>query len=170
MNNEVLFSEQQRFRQWWYWAVLIGVNALFLFGVFQQIVVGQQFGDNPMSDSGLIISTVLMIFTTFLLLSFRLDTQIKTDGVYVRFFPFHIKFKHYVWESLEKSYVRQYAAIAEYGGWGLRFGFGRTGTAYNISGNKGLQLEFKTGKRLLIGTNKAAELTEILREVGQLKE
>jgi hypothetical protein len=70
---------------------------------------------------------------------------------------------------LTKSYVRQYSPIAEYGGWGLRLGLFGKGQAYNVSGDKGLQLEFTTGQRLLIGTNKPEELNTVLLSIGQLK-
>lgn len=170
MDNEILFTERQRFRQWWLWFILLGINGLFLFGVIKQVVGGEPYGDKPMSNTGLIITTALTVFLTFLFVSFRLETIIRKDGIYVRFFPFHLKFRHYAWETLTKCYVRQYAPIAEYGGWGLRYGFMGKGKALNVSGNKGLQLEFTDNKKLLIGTNKPDELTEILKKLGQLKQ
>jgi len=169
MNREILFRERQKFRQWWLWLILLGINGLFLFGVFRQIIGGQKFGDKPLSDTELIIATIFAIILTLLFTSFRLETIIKNDGNYVRFFPMHLKFKHYSWERLTKSYIRQYSAISEYGGWGLRFGIFGKGTAYNVSGNSGLQLEFIDNKKLLIGTNKPDELTEALDRIGQLK-
>lgn len=170
MANETLFTERQRFKQWWLWLILLGINGLFLFGVFRQVIGGQQFGDKPMSNIGLLITAVLTIFLTILFLNFRLDTLIKKDGIYVRFFPFHLKFKYYAWEKLTKSFVRQYSPIAEYGGWGLRYGFLGKGKAFNVSGDKGLQLEFIDNKKLLIGTSKPGELTEVLKRIGQLKQ
>lgn len=167
MDNEILFSESQKFKQWWLWIILLGINGLFLYGVYKQVALGQQFGDNPMSNTGLLITVGLTLFFTVVFATFRLDTIIKKDGVYVRFFPLHIAFKHYPWNTLAKLYVRQYAAITEYGGWGLRLGLFGKGTAYNVSGNKGLQLEFKDNKKLLIGTNKPDEITEILNKIGQ---
>lgn len=169
MNEEILFTERQRFKQWWLWLILLGVNGLFLFGVFKQVIGGQQFGDKPMSNKELLIVTGLTIVSTILFANFRLDTVIKKDGIYVRFFPFHLQFKNYRWEKLTKSFVRQYSPISEYGGWGLRFGLFGKGTAYNISGDKGLELEFTNNKKLLIGTNKPEELTETLKKIGQLK-
>jgi hypothetical protein len=71
---------------------------------------------------------------------------------------------------LTKSYIRQYSAIKEYGGWGLRIGLLGKGTAYNVSGDKGLQLEFTTNKKILIGTNRADEITVTLNKIGQLKQ
>lgn len=116
MDNEVLFAEKQRFKQWWLWLILLGINGLFLFGVYKQVIGGQQFGDNPMSNTGLLIATGLTIALTLLFVSFRLDTIIKKDGIYVRFFPFHLKFKYYPWNTLTKSFVRQYSPLTEYGG------------------------------------------------------
>lgn len=170
MANETLFTERQRFKQWWLWLILLGINGLFLFGVFRQVIGGQQFGDKQMSNIGLLITTGLTILLTILFLNFRLDTLIKKDGIYVRFFPFHLKFKYYAWEKLKKSFVRQYSPIAEYGGWGLRYGFLGKGKAFNVSGDKGLQLEFMDNKKLLIGTSKPDELTEVLKRIGQLKQ
>lgn len=170
MDNEILFTESQRFKQWWLWMILLGINGLFLFGVYQQVIGGQQFGDKPMSDTELLIITGLTLLLAFLFINFRLDTIIKRDGIYVRFFPFHMTFKHYNWNNLTKSFVRQYSAISEYGGWGLRFGLFGKGKAYNVSGNKGLQLEFNNNKKLLIGTTKPDELTKILNKIGQLKQ
>lgn len=170
MSNEVLFSERQKFKQWWLWLILLALNGWFLFGVFKQVIGGQQFGDKPMSNTGLLTATVLNILLTVLFLNLRLDTIIKKDGIYVRFFPIHLKFKSYTWDTLTKSFVRQYSALSEYGGWGLRLGLFGKGRAFNVSGDKGLQLEFTNNKKLLIGTNKSEELTEVLIKIGQLKE
>ncbi len=169
MNNEILFAEKQKFKQWWAWLILLGINGLFLFGVIKQIIGGQQFGDKPMSNKGLLITAALTVVLTLLFTTFRLETKIKKDGIYVRFFPIHLKFKRYAWESLTKVYVRQYSAMTEYGGWGLRLGSFDKGSAFSISGNKGLQLEFNDSKKILIGTKKPEELTETINKIGQIK-
>jgi hypothetical protein len=170
MNNEILFTERQKFKQWWFWLIHIGINGILLFGVFKQVIGGQQFGNNPMSNTGLLVVTVLTFMLTLLFINLRLDTTIKKDGIYVRFFPFHLKYKHISWDRLTKSFVRDYSPITEYGGWGLRLGIFGNGKAYNVSGDKGLQLEFRDNKKLLIGTNKADELTETLNKIGQIKQ
>lgn len=169
MQEEILFREKQKFTQWWLWLILVGVNGFFLFGIFWQIIGGQKFGNKPMSDAGLVMATFFTIILTLLLINFRLETVIKNDGIYVRFFPLHIKFKHYTWENLTKSYVRKYSAILEYGGWGLKIGIFGKGTAYNVSGEEGLQLDFADKKRLLIGTKKPDQLRVSLHKIEQLK-
>jgi hypothetical protein len=170
MDNEILFAERQKFKQWWLWLMLLGSNGLFLFVVFKQDRGGQQFGDKLMSNTGLLIATALMLLLTLSFVCFRLDTIIRKDGIYVRFFPFHIKFKHYTWDTLIKTFVRQYSPVTEYGGWGIRLGLFGKGTAFNVSGDKGLQLEFTNKKKLLIGTNKPDQLMETLNKIGQIKE
>lgn len=170
MSDVTLFTESQRFRQWWVWSILAVVNGIFVFGIFKQVIGGQQFGSKPMSDTGLLIMSASMMALTVLFINFRLETIIKEDGIYVRFFPFHLKLKYYPWHSLTKCYVRQYSAISEYGGWGLRINLFGKGTAYNVSGNQGIQLEFINNKKLLIGTGKSDELTATLSKIGQLKQ
>nr|MBP6978828.1 hypothetical protein [Lentimicrobiaceae bacterium] len=57
-----------------------------------------------------------------------------------------------------------YSTIGEYGGWGYRMGGKKAGVAYNISGNMGLQLELKNGKKILLGTKKPVEMEEALKK------
>ena len=59
---------------------------------------------------------------------------------------------------IAKAYVRTYSPLGEYGGWGLRYSLSGNGMAYNVSGNKGLQLELSNGKKVLFSTNKLEEL------------
>lgn len=167
MNNETLFTEKQKFTQWWLWVILIGLNGIFIYAIFKQVIGGQPFGDKPSSNESILFLAGLFFLITIFFFSIRLNTIIKKNGIYLRLAPFHRQFKHYTWDSLAKLYVREYAPLREYGGWGIRFG--RNGTAYNISGNKGLQLEFKDNKKILIGTNKPEELAEVLSKIGQLK-
>jgi hypothetical protein len=73
-------------------------------------VIGeQQFGEKRMSNVALLMAAGLIIVLTSLFVNFRLETTIKKDEIYVRFFPFYLKFKHYVWDRLLKSFVRQYS-------------------------------------------------------------
>lgn len=170
MDGEILFSERQKFRQWWLWLILSLINGFLLFGVFKQVIKGQPFGSKPIPNTGLLIITGLMLLLMIMFLVIRLETLIKKEGIYVRFFPFHLKFRYYSWDRLIKLFVRKYSPFSEYGGWGIRIGLRSTGKAYNISGNKGLQLEFTDNKKLLIGTNKPDELTETLKSIGQLRQ
>ncbi len=169
MEDKILFSEQQKFKQWWLWIILPVLNFIFILGIYKQIILKEQFGDNPMSNSGLVIGLVLMISLTILFGNFKLQTIIKNDGIYVRFFPFQIAYRKYTWDKLINIYVREYNPITEYRGWGLKYGIFGNGKALNVSGNKGLQLVNLNKSALLIGTNKPEEIKEILLNIGQYK-
>jgi len=166
MNQLLLFSETQKFKQWWIWLLLLGLNGTILYGIYQQLFLDQQFGNKPMSDVSLIVTGIFISLLTIVFLLFKLETHIKEDGIYVRFFPIHISFRFYTWESISKLEVREYKPISEFGGWGLR-GFGKN-RALNISGNIGLQIEFKDGKKLLIGTTKSDELSDVIHRMNKI--
>lgn len=163
MESEFLFTEKQKFRQWWVWAILLGINGLFIFGFIKQILFRQQFGDNPMSDKGLIVFMLFMFLFTFLFSQIGLETQITNKGIAIRFLLFERDYKLFKWSEISKCYVRQYRPLMEYGGWGIKFG--SRGTAYNVFGNKGIQLELLDGRNILIGTNKPEEVQTILNSI-----
>lgn len=101
-----------------------------------------------------------------LLTSFRLITQVRTDGIYVRYAPLQPSFTRYAWTDIREVYLRRYNALAEYGGWGLRWG--PSGRGYITPGEWGLQIVLHNGVKVLITTQRAEELTEVLRQVGRL--
>ncbi len=52
--------------------------------------------------------------------------------------------------------------LREYGGWGVKYG--RAGKAYNVSGNRSVQLKLSSGKGLLIGSQRPEELAQAIQE------
>jgi Family of unknown function (DUF6141) len=161
---KTLFHEEQAFHQIWVWALLIVILAfatgLFTWALYVQLVQGKPWGDKPMSDTGLIITSVLVfLFSAGLIVLFvmmRLVTEVREDGLYVRFVPFHFSPKRIDLTALESHRALTYSPIKEYGGWGIRHRRGRK--AYNVSGNEGVRLDFKNDKHLLIGSQKAKKL------------
>jgi len=166
--NQILFQETQRFKQWWVILLLGCINILFIYSCVQQVAFGNIIGNNPMSDLALIITTFAFVVFTFLFFSLKLDTEIREDGIYVRFFPFRIKLKKHNWDDMTKTYVRQYKPIMEFGGWGIR-GF-KSNRALSVSGKEGLQLEFKDKNRLLIGSKQCQKIEEVIRKINRYKE
>lgn len=162
MKQEIPFSETQAFRQVWIWLLLGGLVLFMAYGMYQQLAFGLLWGDRPMSDPGLILTVVLMQALLFLFGMMRLETRIDALGVHARFFPFHWRFRDFPWDDLVECRVRRYSPIAEYGGWGLRIGFFGRGSAWNVSGDQGLQLVFRDGRQLLIGTRRPKELEAAL--------
>ena len=169
MENKILFAERQKFKQWWLWLLLLGINGMFVFGIFIKTVGSKVVVDNSTNNNPSIIGLGVVLLVTILFLLIKLETIVKEDGIYVRFIPFQIAYRKYAWEKINKAFVREYSPIGEYGGWGFRYGI-RNGKALNISGNKGLQLIFTNNSRLLIGTNKMENLEYTLKQINQIKQ
>jgi hypothetical protein len=81
--------------------------------------------------------------------------EVRDAALFVRFFPF-IRSRLVPYSEIRVCASRTYRPIAEYGGWGVRFG--RHGKAYNVSGNRGVQLELASGEKLLLGSQRAESL------------
>ena len=171
--DKVLFQETQRFRQP-YILVLIFLPCVLTigiigYGMISQLVLDKPFGDDPMPDLVLLISGPVIILLILgplaLVLLCRLETTVRPDGLYIRFYPFHLSDRKIPLEILVSVRALTYRPIMEYGGWGLRFGKG--GRAYNISGRKGVRLEFADGKHLLIGSQRSEELAAAIETLWQ---
>lgn len=159
----ILFSERQYFRQWWLWVLLLTPAGLILYGLYAQLVKGIPFGNNPTSDEMLMALAAFMLLMLVVFYFMGLQVEITRAGIRYRFFPFFGS-RFIAWEEIAEAEVRQYKPIMEYGGWGLRYG--SAGTAYNVSGNMGLQLVLhKKNKRILLGTQEPEELRLALQKV-----
>jgi Family of unknown function (DUF6141) len=155
------YREVQRFRQPWIWLLIAGVFGVTVWGFVQQIVLGKPFGQNPAPDTVImIIGLVFGIALPVLFLVGNLTVEVRSDGLYYRFFPFHWSFRRISGETLVKHEVRSYSPIRDYGGWGIRYG--RGGKAYNVSGKRGVMLEFSDGRNLLIGSQKPEDLASAI--------
>ena len=161
------FSEIQRFRSKWAWAGVIAINGLFIYAIIQQVILGKPFGNKPASDLILILLEIIPLLLLFFILSIRLNTTYDEKGIQYRFKPFQFKTTTIEWHELSDAYLRPYSSLYEYGGWGIRYGSKKTGHAINTSESckTGLQLQFKDGRLLLIGTKNPAAIQEIIEAV-----
>jgi len=161
INPHVFFREIQHFRQWWLWLLILGISGVTLYAMVQQLILGTPFGDNPASDTVLIVIVIIFgfIFPVFFYIV-NLTTEVRDDGLYYRFFPLHLTFRRISWEDIKSCEARTYSPLREYGGWGIRWG--AKGKAYNIAGNRGVQFELSNGARILIGSQRSEELAEAM--------
>jgi hypothetical protein len=169
--SEVHFREVQRFTQPWLWAVLlfsmVTPLVFMLYGLYQQLVLRIPWGNKPVSDAQLILTTLgvsaIVLASVALLRAMRLEVEVQEDGLLIRFVPF-VRRK-VLWSDLKSFAAREYNPLRDYGGWGIRYG--GKGKALNVSGNRGVQLELKNGERLLIGSQRADELAATMRLMQQ---
>jgi hypothetical protein len=163
-NETIHFLETQRLTTWWLWLIIIGLNILFAWIFVQQVILGTPVGNSPASDMQVILFFALMLFFTAVFLAVRLLTVIDQDGIRVMLFPFHFRYRIFRWKDIDRIRIVRYSPMADYGGWGIRWG--RKGTAYNLSGNIGFYIDFSNGKSVLIGTCKPSELHQALEKTG----
>lgn len=142
MSREVLFREVQRFRQWPLW-ILLGVVSLVS-------VVG-------MGPLGVVVAGVVCGF----MWSLRLVTEVRDDGLYIRFAPLHRSFRRVPWSAIDSVEATRYRPLREYGGWGIRWRPGAI--AYNVSGSRGVFLTRLDERDLLIGSQQPDELASVIR-------
>ena len=101
MESVVIFSEVQRFRQPWIWVILLSITALMLYFIIMQVALGEPVGNNPAADWLLIILAIVFglgfpVFFYFL----NLTVEVRTDGLYYRYFPLHLSFKKITYASV----------------------------------------------------------------------
>ena len=167
MKDEILFFERQFFGRTWIVAIaLISVNLLVIFGFFSQNFSGGTWINLPTNNWEYALFIVIMLFVNALLFVEQ-RTVITKEGIFVRYFPLDFKTRFFDWNEIQNAYIRQYNPMLEYGGWGFRHQFFSTkNVVYNVSGNIGLQLVFKNGTKVLIGTKKWVELEEVLTKLN----
>jgi hypothetical protein len=159
--EKILFSEEQRRNQWWLLLILLlamcAAMVPVIYGIYSQEVLNKPFGDEPMSTGGLIaigsFSLIVFGFVFVLVFGSKLKTKVTTDALWISYPPLIRKWKKINPEEIEKYEIRTYRAKREYGGHGMKRRL-RYGMSYTMSGNTGLQIYFKNGKKLLIGTQK----------------
>jgi hypothetical protein len=156
------FREEQYFRHSWVMIIIMGISIWFWYIFYVQVVRGVPFGQHPMPTPLLLIFWFLLGLGLPILFYFmKLITEVREDGIQLRFVPFFRKYKKFPWEEIHSYHIRKYRPIREYGGWGIRRGLG--GRAYNIRGNTGMQLELEFTGKLLIGTQKPEKFLEAVR-------
>ena len=174
--TELLFHEEQTFSQskWWralflpaIGATILGTVGIFAWGIVQQLVLGKPWGDRPMSDSALLITgigmTLFCLAMGWLLFSLKLSTEVRREGLYLRFAPLHRSFRKIALENAVSIEARTYNPIKEYGGWGLKKCWKEKGMAYNVTGDRGVRIDFADGSHVLIGSLKPEELAQAIQ-------
>ena len=151
-----LFIERQRFlARTLSTALLLGVAAVTLWAVTSPGTL------RPREWVPLIVGVGLVLLFHFL----ELTVTVRPFEIDIRFRPLtRRRIPHRTVRSCE---ARTYRALREYGGWGVRRGW-KGGWAYNVRGNRGVQLVLEGGESILIGSQRADELAAAIRSVASL--
>jgi hypothetical protein len=166
-----MYLESQSFRQVWYIivpAILIclGFLAVVGYGMYKQLYLGESFGSKPLSNGGLkatfVISSIVLTGVMIMLFITQMEVEVSGAGVRYRFVPFLNTFKSISVEEIKSYEVGKYSPMAEFGGWGIRFGIKKK--VFSISGNQALKITLQDGKKVYFGTKKPEEMEEAMRK------
>ena len=149
------FIEQQKFNQWWIWIFLIPLGLFAIYGGVRQLFFEIPFGDKPLSDAWMIIFLFGVLAFIYFFRSMKLITEINAIGIKMRFVP--MTKREVKWQDIKAAKIVNYGFV----GYGIRYG-SKYGIVFNTSGNKGLAIELKNGKKFVIGTQKEQELLTVL--------
>jgi hypothetical protein len=103
---------------------------------------------------------VLALFIWFVF-AFRMKTIVGEGTIEVKIWPFKELRLHA--EDIGGAELISYSPIAEFGGWGIRYGLG--GRMYSASGDKAVKLTLKSGKVVYIGTGKPSQLATVIERL-----
>ena len=98
--------------------------------------------------------------------SIKLQTAITKEYISYRFLPLQRSFRQILRSDISSVQVKTYDAITEYGGWGMRIGM--RGKAFTVKGNRGLMINLKSQRHILIGTARPEEALRALSDNGYL--
>ena len=155
---KIQFTEKQKFTQWWFWTVFILPAAIAIYACITQLFFDIPFGNNPMSNIGVLLFAICSFGVLYFNRYMALLTEINDFGIQMRFVPF-VK-KDIAWHQLASLKIVNYGFV----GYGIRLGSPH-GTVYNMKGNIGLALTLKDGTKFVIGTQQPEVLKGVLEKI-----
>lgn len=142
----VMFQEKQQFRQIWLWFIIILPSMVLLLEFINMFKESEK--DIFMMSFFIFLGIGLPVFFYIT----ELTTQVRSDGIYFRFFPLHLTFHKIPFSQMKSHRAVTYDPINDYLGWGIRYG--TKGKAYNVSGNRGVQVVLVNNKNILFGSQR----------------
>ncbi len=163
-DNKNVYREVQRPRQLWLWGLILLVVAYMWYWFIQQIIYDIDIGNNPAPDVITIVFWLVFgVALPVLVGLLKLIIEVHTDGIYIRFFPFHFQYKKYLFRNLNDYERITYNSLKKFGGWGIRINT-KGEIAYNMSGTQGIKLKLKDNT-VIIGTQEPDQLKKALDSV-----
>ena len=152
-----VFHEEQAFRQRHARVALATPPAAILLITLRQLVWHRPWGTPPVSNGDLLFLSVLLVLVYVRLVTVRLVTDLRSTEIAVRLRGLWRK-REIPLDRVRAAKVVEYDAVRDFGGYGFRSG--RRGPAFIASGNRGVELELRDGRKILIGSQDPDELAK----------
>ena len=156
-----LFSEKQKMNG--VWIAIIPSCFISCLVSFQEM---KPLADDWKNILPLLITILVMTALCVFMFKFELKTNYTDEYVQVLYSPFHWKPKKFYWKDVVHFETRNADSFSEYyWGWGIKGT--RKNRAYTAYGDFGLQLTFKNGYRLFIGSQNKVELERVIESLKE---
>jgi hypothetical protein len=108
---------------------------------------------------GMVWVAVAPIAIMLFLTAVRLKTSADDVHVTARIWP--LPAAQWKYSDIQKVEEIEYSPMADFGGWGIRFGLG--GKIYSMRGNRAVKLSLSSGKIVYLGTQEPSALASEIR-------
>ena len=157
-----LFVEDQRFTQWWLWIVLV-LPAALAAGVIVFLAWRGLIWTSP--GRKLLLAMALPLAVPVLFAVLRMNVVLTGQRLTVRFFP--------VRRRIDVADIRSFRPLTytlrDFGGWGMKRA--KDGSmVLNVSGDRAIRINRRSGKSLIIGTQRAEAFAAALEALGVARE
>jgi hypothetical protein len=168
MEEGVVFSERQPLKIVWLRAVLFvllgGLVLLFGWGMFTQLVLGQTWGDKPMSDTMLVLVSVFVIglwsALSWAILRVSLVVKVDETNLHIAVWPFVRRTVGLA--QITTAEAQKIRPLLQFAGVGARLM--RGGWAYIVGGDRGVMMSLTDGKKVFVGSDRPEELVAAIME------
>ena len=147
------FHEEQSFGPIW-------IVVLLVIAVVPGAFLALESTRHPVPFLGSVLALAIFAPIAVLFLAARLIVDVGRDAITVSF--------HFLWptrrialSNVRRAHVTRYDPLADYGGWGVRYGLAR-GWAFTTGGHDGVLVELNDGRRVMIGSRRADELARAI--------
>jgi hypothetical protein len=140
MAQDPPFRETQRMRQPWILALLALTSV-------------------PALVFGSVVGLVVILTVAAFLYSIQLITEVRADGIYVRFAPIHRSFRRFSFDHIEQVERTEFGLLT-YGGIGIRWTANTV--AYMTTRGSGIKIDRENAKSVVIGSQETSELLKTI--------
>ena len=154
------FNESQRFNQPFFWIILVGIDILVLFQLYNmfEAAVQENISYMPYVSSVIIISLFTLLFY-----SIKLETQYDERGITYRFYPIMFNYKNIPISQITSYEVKDIHPLSNFGGWGYRWKPNKL--LLNTRGDYGIVFNRTEGKQITLGTQQPEKVKEVMRHL-----
>ena len=133
------------------------------------VIVGLLFGVAflPQPTEVSVVIIVLLVTLCVHAYAVTLQTEVRTDGLWVRLRPVHWRLRRIPLTNVASCGVRTFHVCCRW--WWLGIARFRKGVGYIVRGAKAVQIDYADGRHVVIGSQRPEELAEAIRALLESK-